>query len=135
MLVSIIVPSTTLCPTRHLPLLLFLWASIYQSDMNFPALSIASASAWTKRRPVAPLPASVEEEGSSKDVARYMNTYRLEAKRPFNAESVRPLLREILTPGPGRGPLRAQQHQQVGGQTSRARSVPRSNSSTSTDTR
>ncbi|KAG8301093.1 hypothetical protein J6590_060870 [Homalodisca vitripennis] len=30
-------------------------------------------------------------------VARYMNTYRLEAKRPFNAESVRPLLREILT--------------------------------------
>uniref|UniRef100_A0A1B6H6U0 Uncharacterized protein n=2 Tax=Homalodisca liturata TaxID=320908 RepID=A0A1B6H6U0_9HEMI len=26
-----------------------------------------------------------------------MNTYRLEAKRPFNAESVRPLLREILT--------------------------------------
>ncbi|XP_046663475.1 uncharacterized protein LOC124356334 isoform X4 [Homalodisca vitripennis] len=90
-------------------------------------------------RPAAGIEAVVPERKSGEKqmlkVARYMNTYRLEAKRPFNAESVRPLLREILTPGPGRGPLRAQQHQQVGGQTSRARSVPRSNSSTSTDTR
>lgn len=30
-------------------------------------------------------------------VARYMNTYRLDSRRPFNVESVQKVLQEVLT--------------------------------------